>query len=384
MKRLFTSILLVLCVLIATACSHVQDHNQSQYTPHESSYVDPISDYDDISVFYPNDSADETLPESQENESENEESAEHSIETSESASSEEPYESSDDESAEEESTDYSEETSESASSEEPYESSDDEPAEEESTDYSDETSESASSEEPHESSDNESFGDVTSEEEPHSAGGIVIKQKKYDYNGHHIIIMSVENQTKKDYTITINGSYFEANGTMIQQESKTFKGFASGYQNYFVFNPGMQFDHFEYTLTTESFGGIAFSKYLKTMDPVRITTGKTFINGTGGFFDQAHVAVSASFQVANTYDKELFYSAEFVVFDNKGGIYYIDSTLQESSAVPVESGRSPTEYRIGRYIIYTDVLWEDKSSFVLPDELQGDVIGIVCVKSISN
>ena len=146
----------------------------------------------------------------------------------------------------------------------------------------------------------------------------------------------------------------------------------------------MQFDHFEYTLTTESFGGIAFSKYLKTMDPVRITTGKTFINGTGGFFDQAHVAVSASFQVANTYDKELFYSAEFVVFDNKGGIYYIDSTLQESSAVPVESGRSPTEYRIGRYIIYTDVLWEDKSSFVLPDELQGDVIGIVCVKSISN
>ena len=380
MKRIFTSILILLFVLSTAACSN--DHSQS--TSNESSYVDPISDYDDISVFYPNDSDDETLPESQENESENEESADHSIETPESAFSEEPHESSEDGSVEEESSSHSEETSESASSEEPYESSDDESAEEESTDYSGETSESASSEEPHESSDNESFGDVTSEEEPHSAGGIVIKQKKYDYNGHHIIIMSVENQTKKDYTITINGSYFEANGTMIQQESKTFKGFASGYQNYFVFNPGMQFDHFEYTLTTESFGGIAFSKYLKTMDPVRITTGKTFINGTGGFFDQAHVAVSASFQVANTYDKELFYSAEFVVFDNKGGIYYIDSTLQESSAVPVESGRSPTEYRIGRYIIYTDVLWEDKSSFVLPDELQGDVIGIVCVKSISN
>ncbi|MBQ3154990.1 MAG: hypothetical protein IJB88_07125 [Clostridia bacterium] len=223
MKRIFTSILILLFVLSTAACSN--DHSQS--TSNESSYVDPISDYDDISVFYPNDSDDETLPESQENESENEESADHSIETPESAFSEEPHESSDDGSVEEESSSHSEETSESASSEEPYESSDDESAEEESTDYSGETSESASSEEPHESSDNESFGDVTSEEEPHSAGGIVIKQKKYDYNGHHIIIMSVENQTKKDYTITINGSYFEANGTMIQQESKTFKGFAS-------------------------------------------------------------------------------------------------------------------------------------------------------------
>ena len=314
MKRIFTSILILLFVLSTAACSN--DHSQS--TSNESSYVDPISDYDDISVFFPTASGDETFSEPQSNESANE------------------------------------------------------------------GSETAISEEPPESSDDESFGNVTSEEEFRPTGGIIVKQKKYDYNGNHVVIMTVENQTKQDYTITIKGSYFEANGTMIQQENKTFKGFASGYQNYFIFNPGMQFDLFEYTLTTESFDGIAFSKYLKTMDPVRITTGKTFINGTGGFFDKAHVAVSASFQVANTYDKELFYSAEFVVFDNKGGIYYIDSTLQESSAVPVESGRSPTEYRIGRYIIYTDVLWEDKSSFVLPDELQGDVIGIVCVKSISN
>lgn len=214
--------------------------------------------------------------------------------------------------------------------------------------------------------------------------GIVVKHKKYDYMGSNIVVLSVENKTKKDYTITINGAYYDTDGALIKQESKAFQGFASGFQNYFIFNPSVRFDRFEFTLTTEEFNGTALSKYLKTMDPVRISTGKTFLDGTGGFFDQAHVAISASFQVANTYNKELFYSAEFVVFNNKGEIYAIDSDLKEGSAVPIESGKNPTEYRIGRYIAYTDVLWKDKDKFVLPDELQGDIVGIVCIKSISD
>ena len=214
--------------------------------------------------------------------------------------------------------------------------------------------------------------------------GIVVKHKKYDYKGSNIVVLSVENKTKKDYTITIIGAYYDIDGTLIKQESKSFQGFASGFQNYFIFNPNVKFERFEFTLTTEEFNGTALSKYLKTMDPVRISTGKTYLNGSGGFFDQAHIAISASFQVANTYNKELFYSAEFVVFNNKGEIYVIDSDLKEGSAVPIESGKNPTEYRIGRYIAYTDVLWKDKDGFVLPDELQGDIVGIVCIESISD
>lgn len=214
--------------------------------------------------------------------------------------------------------------------------------------------------------------------------GIVVKHKKYDYKGSNIVVLSVENKTKKDYTITIIGAYYYTDGTLIKQESKSFQGFASGFQNYFIFNPNVKFERFEFTLTTEEFNGTALSKYLKTMDPVRISTGKTYLNGSGGFFDQAHIAISASFQVANTYNKELFYSAEFVVFNNKGEIYVIDSDLKEGSAVPIESGKNPTEYRIGRYIAYTDVLWKDKDGFVLPDELQGDIVGIVCIESISD
>ncbi len=212
--------------------------------------------------------------------------------------------------------------------------------------------------------------------------GIAVKQKKYEYKGNNIVILNVENFTDKDYIIKINGVYADKNGNEIGRETKVFEGFAAGYQNYFVFSPNKTFDTFSYTLEIEEFHGIALSKYLDTKGKVKVGTGKTYMDANGNFYDQPHVAISASFQVANTYDKELIYSAEFILFDNKGEIYYIESSLVEGSAVPVENGKNPAEYRIGRYIQYTDTLWKGVDSFVLPEKLQGDIVGIVCVKSI--
>lgn len=214
--------------------------------------------------------------------------------------------------------------------------------------------------------------------------GIVVKQKQYDYNGNDIVILNVENLTDKDYTIKINCVYMDANGKEIGRETKTFEGFAAGWQNYFVFSPNKAFDTFNYTLDVEEFSGIALSKYLETKGKVKIDTSKTYMDGDGNFYDQPHIAISASFQVANTYDKELYYAADFIVFSSKDELYYIDTLLMEDSITPVEDGKSPLDYRLTRYIAYPDALWEDNDSYTLPEELQGDILGIVCVRSVSD
>ena len=87
------------------------------------------------------------------------------------------------------------------------------------------------------------------------SGEFVVSEKKYDYNGANLELLYVENQTNRHFNVTINGTYLNANGETIKEESQTFEGFPAGWKNYFVFYPSVAFDSFTYMVETEEFTG---------------------------------------------------------------------------------------------------------------------------------
>ena len=92
------------------------------------------------------------------------------------------------------------------------------------------------------------------------ASGFVAKQKKYDYGENNIIILNVTNQNEKNYSVTINGFYLDAEGKVIKSETQSVEGYAAGYEKYFLFNPDTAFDSFVFTLTATEFSGRCYEQ----------------------------------------------------------------------------------------------------------------------------
>ena len=80
---------------------------------------------------------------------------------------------------------------------------------------------------------------------------VVVSGEKYTYNNEDILLLCVENQTNKNYDVTIIVHYFDAAGIEIKSQKQTFTGLASGYQNYFLFQPNSTFDAYTHTMELE-------------------------------------------------------------------------------------------------------------------------------------
>ena len=115
------------------------------------------------------------------------------------------------------------------------------PNEEESKESSD--SESNVSDEENSRSENS----VSGESNTPLSGEFVVKDKKYTFEGNDLVIVNVENQTNKIYSVTITGTYLDKNGNVLQTETQTFDQYYPGFSQYFLFEPKMQFDKFTYT-----------------------------------------------------------------------------------------------------------------------------------------
>ena len=108
--------------------------------------------------------------------------------------------------------------------------------------------------------ENSSSESSSEHEEP--GGGFLVKNKKYHYDGNDIIVLSVENQSNANYSLTITGFYLDKGGNKLKEETQTFKDFASGYQNYFLFQPQISFETFTYELNAVEFEGECLSANL--------------------------------------------------------------------------------------------------------------------------
>ena len=91
-----------------------------------------------------------------------------------------------------------------------------------------------------------------------TVGKFVAKDKTYDYQGNNVTILTLENQSEANCTVTIHAKFLSADGTVLKTETQSFEGFPAGWQNYFVFMPQIQYDAMEYTLDVKQYTGVMY------------------------------------------------------------------------------------------------------------------------------
>lgn len=231
-----------------------------------------------------------------------------------------------------------------------------------------------------ESSDNTKVSRAEGSQTEQTENGFSVKYKKYEYEGNHIVIMHVENLTDKHYTVTLKGNYLKADGSIIKTESKTFEGFASGFSNNFIFAPGMRFDDFDYTVEFEAYTSEPVSKYV-SVNGAALDFAK--FRGRYGELDELYVGVYAFFYISHTYSQRLYYGADFLLLDKNGDIFFVDTQLMQTDNSPLKPGESVSTRGTLRFMFYDEnTLWADFDKYQLPDELDGDITGIVAFKWI--
>lgn len=164
----------------------------------------------------------------------------------------------------------------------------------------------------------ENSGNESQSDSP--AGSFVVKDKKYDFRGNNLVLLSVENQTDKDYRVTITGSYLDAEGKVIKTETRSSDQFSAGYSGYFLFEPNIAFDRFSYTFDTEETEGPFYAKHLGfrynglDLTPTTIDAMKA----QGDY--SRYPSVSASFSFENKGNSEIRVWVRYLIFSENGQI----------------------------------------------------------------
>ena len=200
-------------------------------------------------------------------------------------------------------------------------------------------------------------------------GDFVCKDKMYEYQGNNITVLKLENHSEANCTVTIHAKFLSASGIVLKTETQSFEGFPAGWQNHFVFMPGMKYDTMEYTLDVEEYTGKMYfastSGYvLGKIFELGVPRRDTMANGDY----EKYSTICADF-VSVGMPKTPYYKIRVsVVFDNNGEIAMIHTHV----------GSFYSEYGAGHYevIVYTPPI-PTKEPLDWPEELDGGVTGIV-------
>ena len=144
--------------------------------------------------------------------------------------------------------------------------------------------------------------------------GMLVKQKKYVYENNDVMILYVENRSGEDCSVILRGSFLDGDGKELAPMTKWFDGLSADDSNYFVFKPNITFEDFAYTLEVKPYSGTAYSEYIYTGNVV-IDTHKRLIDGNGASISsQCYYDINAMYWFLNTYDEELAFSGDIVLF----------------------------------------------------------------------
>ena len=96
----------------------------------------------------------------------------------------------------------------------------------------------------------------------HAAGKLVVKYKIYDfaYEDRNVAIVSVENHSTQALTVSIDGVCENTLENKTKRITRSFEGFAAGWQNYFIFDPKAEFDEFSYEIDFEYYDGETYGQ----------------------------------------------------------------------------------------------------------------------------
>lgn len=209
---------------------------------------------------------------------------------------------------------------------------------------------------------------TTSEEmvgESNSNDSFRIKYKKYRYMEKDLVILSLENNTAKNYSVTVTGSYYDANKNLLQTETHSFEGIASGCQNYFLFAPNMIFDTFQYTLDYSEYQGECLTAGLTAKFSELREEWWPLAQVTGDYITE-YPYINASILYQNSGKAGVCISAVGIAFDENGNI--LDIEAQGSIAVDVGKTASSA------MTLYYELTADD---FTWPERFKGQVTAIV-------
>lgn len=214
-------------------------------------------------------------------------------------------------------------------------------------------------------------------------GSFLVKQTKHAYRDSDFILLYIENQTDKDYSITISGKYLDDAGEAIKFEDQAFDQFYSGYHNYFIFFPNFTFSKFEYTL---SFGDV---KKLSNNDPksydkdirvtdfeykfLRLEKGKDVIRKLLVENDDhtMYPSIIAYITYSNLTEFVRTPYLDIILYNQKGEVVSIFSRAPHISGGQFFGNGEP-------FPIYQTT----EETVVWPEKYLGEISAIVCVRSI--
>ncbi|MBQ7337833.1 MAG: hypothetical protein IJW40_05170 [Clostridia bacterium] len=203
-------------------------------------------------------------------------------------------------------------------------------------------------------------------EHTNTIGKFVAKDRTYDYQGNNVTILTLENQSEANCTVTIHAEFLSADGTVLKTETQSFEGFPAGWQNYFVFMPQMKYDTMEYTLEIEQY------------------TGEMYFTSTSGHVlgDIYEIGVPLREKMAiGDYEKYSSISAKFDAVDMPETPYYkilvsiVFDNTGEIANIHTQHGSFWGEGHFND-IVYTPPV-PTKEPLDWPEELDGGVTGIV-------
>ena len=208
-----------------------------------------------------------------------------------------------------------------------------------------------------------------------TTGNIVVKEKKYDYNGANVMILNVENQTDKNINLTITAKYQDGNGKTIETETRKIEGFPANYRNYVILNPGIKFDKFSYEVKASSFKCEALMKYIVCTSNVEVQA-RPSIHDVNLKKYPIRAELEMTFHIMNTYTENLTYHVNYVMFDKNGDIFMINTNAwgyTKPKYPEADDGRRFVS------ITYDDITYDD---YTLPEELNGTCSGIVGILDV--
>lgn len=197
--------------------------------------------------------------------------------------------------------------------------------------------------------------------------GFVIKSSKHNYDGADILILSLENKSEEDRSISIAVDGYDKEGNIIYTDEVSLGGFIAGGENTFLLTPGCIIESFDLRLTSDVPTETCIEQYLTaSLDGFRLIDIK---DGSGGKRENTHktkkeleyltdnrereteTAICGVISVENKSDSLIYSTIRIIFFSEDGDVECIRN-------VAIDQGKRPSG--TSEYVICFDKYTEQQ------------------------
>lgn len=222
---------------------------------------------------------------------------------------------------------------------------------------------------------------------PVVAEGFSVLQRSYDYGENRLIVLEVENQSDADFDVTVAASFLDDSGATVQQDVRSFDGFAAGWRNCFFFRAEAPFTEFTYQLTAEpaEYPAVASELTLTwrlsrgyAISPEEERRLELEMRSSGQDGLQTVPAIFLDLLYRNRASYAIGFAGEYLVVDPDGEVFAVNSFACEAEAGAQDGVQQSAIY-----------YWEDgdagaATESAYPEELRGNVTVYVSLTAASD